>query len=1289
MTDLFLPYISPSSLNDTLRTIDAATLRVYLLCHSDVAVSGATTITLPEGTQMGAFKTLQLIAKRVQSPYVALFTRHTTLHIGYRCIDRLLRVAEETHAAMLYSDHTLRDGDHTEPAPKIDYQVGSLRDDFDFGGLWLVRSDLLKAFVREYKSRRLQYGALYALRLFLSRHGEILHLRENLYEEAKTDFRKSGEQQFDYVNPAQREVQLEMERICTDHLKRIGAYVAGDEIDDIPPLQTAFSVEASVIIPVRNRVRTIADAVQSALSQQTHFAYNVIVVDNHSTDGTSEALEALRQQDSRLHVIRPERTDLGIGGCWDLAIRSAACGRFAVQLDSDDLYSGPDTLERIVQKFDEAEGTAMVIGAYRMVDFQLQTLPPGLIAHNEWTDQNGRNNALRINGLGAPRAFRTELLRAIGVPNTSYGEDYALGLALSRRYRIGRIYDELYLCRRWEGNSDAALSIARVNANNAYKDLLRTIELQARCQMVARWQTPAAQETTEAFFKEQMKRWPEVAKRFEALASQVETRTLEWNGMPLAAQYNPQRIASTTAKVKKAEVKKRPCFLCDKNRPAQQIDYPVEGLFHLLVNPFPILPRHLTIALRRHRPQQLAPMLQGMLRMAAKMPSYVVFYNGPRCGASAPDHGHLQAGARGVIPIERDWKYYATHLTPLYPLADSQRAELEDQGVHHSHAAISLLTGYACPAFVVESDADAPSSYLLEKLIHLLAQKQKLAEPDVNVLCWREAGGVAEPDRLITIVFPRRKHRPDIYFRDPSAGGLLISPGAVDMGGLIITPREEDFRQLTAKQAVAILREVTMSDNDCAAIARKLKPRSSKAKANADTLVRSAASGAPEVSVGILSASRIRFSLQGGFTAKGQTVDGSQEASYEDGAILWNGQHYSRLTFHPTDEHTSRFTLQEVAIGIGFHWERQVERTYPGTLRIIVEEEKLVVINDLPVEQYLVSVVSSEMRGTSDPELLKAHAVVSRSWLLRQMAQKNKHAGGFFQFTRKDDEYIRWYDREDHTLFDVCADDHCQRYQGLEGFTPEAIAAVQETYGQVLADGDGAVCDARFSKCCGGVTEAFSTCWDDQDIPYLQSVSDNATNAPVDLREEVKARAWILGEGGDTQHATETTDFCHTDNSELLSRVLQGYDRETTPHFYRWEVVIGQEELQALLLKKRGEDYGEIRALEPVERGTGGRLKRLRIVGTKHTLTIGKELEIRRSLSETHLLSAAFVVTPEYDTEHVDNNTIPARFRLRGAGWGHGVGLCQIGAANMAAQGHSYQEILLHYYKGAQLAQHY
>lgn len=422
---------------------------------------------------------LREIASGVKTKYTLLYQKAASCDMSEDALARMVRVADDTGALMVYADHYVVKDGIREAHPLIDLQEGALRDDFDFGTVTLVRTDVLREFT-ERQSRKYEYAALYAFRLYMQRKGLIFHLNEYLYTSEMLDMRKSGEKQFDYVNPRNREVQIEMEQAVTEHLTIIGALVDNKKYKEPQFTLGDFPVEASVIIPVYNREKTIADAVRSALSQEASFEYNVIVVDNHSTDNTGKILREIA--DPRLVVIVPERTDLGIGGCWNEAVYSKSCGRFAVQLDSDDLYSGTDTLQRIVDCFHE-QRTGMVIGSYRMCDFDLQTLPPGIIDHREWTDDNGANNALRINGLGAPRAFFTPLLREVGFPNTSYGEDYALGLWFSRTYRIGRIYDELYLCRRWGGNSDADLSIDKLNKNNSYKDKLRTIELLARKKM--------------------------------------------------------------------------------------------------------------------------------------------------------------------------------------------------------------------------------------------------------------------------------------------------------------------------------------------------------------------------------------------------------------------------------------------------------------------------------------------------------------------------------------------------------------------------------------------------------------------------------------------------------------------------------------------------------------------------------------------------------------------------------------------------------------------------------------
>lgn len=430
-----------------------------------------------DGYDFGTTDAWKEIAERATADYVAIFASPYSLAPGYNCLPRMARIAADSGAAMVYSDYrvTTLSGE-TKQVPTIDCFKGSLRDDFDFGPLVMIDIRRLRQACGSIDADY-RYAGMYAVRLALSRLAGIVHIPETLYTAVETDTRTSGEKQFDYVDPRNRARQLEMEDACTVHLKKIGAYLEphfkeADYTGDFP-------VEASVIIPVRNRVSTIADAVESALSQTADFKYNVIVIDNHSTDGTTGVLRGLADKYDNLKVIIPAFSDLGIGGCWNEGVNSAHCGRFAVQLDSDDLYKNTDTLQRIVDTF-RKENCGMVIGSYELTDFNLNPLPPGLIDHREWTDDNGRNNALRINGLGAPRAFVTNLLREIRVPNTSYGEDYALGLAISRDYRIGRIYDSLYLCRRWEGNSDSNLDIARVNANNLYKDRLRTWEVEAR-----------------------------------------------------------------------------------------------------------------------------------------------------------------------------------------------------------------------------------------------------------------------------------------------------------------------------------------------------------------------------------------------------------------------------------------------------------------------------------------------------------------------------------------------------------------------------------------------------------------------------------------------------------------------------------------------------------------------------------------------------------------------------------------------------------------------------------------
>lgn len=424
-------------------------------------------------------ETIKRMATQAEGDFTLVYTKFTTLQLGYLALERMLQIAEDTQAGLLYADHYQMKGTELTKAPVIDYQTGSLRDDFDFGSLWLFKTTAFKESA-DRMNTSYQYAGMYDLRLKLSQKYPIVRANEYLYTEVEEDNRKSGEKQFDYVDPRNRERQIEMEQACTEHLKEIGGYLE-PKFEAINFEEGDFAFEASVIIPVRDRAKTISTAIESVLKQKTTFKFNLIIIDNHSTDGTTEVINSFKDDERVVHLV-PERNDLGIGGCWNYGVNAKQCGKFAVQLDSDDLYKDEHTLQTIVEAFYEQQ-CAMVIGSYMMTDFDLNTLPPGVIDHREWTPENGRNNALRINGLGAPRAFYTPVLRQLGLPNTSYGEDYAMGLNISRRFQIGRIYDVLYLCRRWGGNSDAALSIEKVNANNLYKDRIRTWELQARIAM--------------------------------------------------------------------------------------------------------------------------------------------------------------------------------------------------------------------------------------------------------------------------------------------------------------------------------------------------------------------------------------------------------------------------------------------------------------------------------------------------------------------------------------------------------------------------------------------------------------------------------------------------------------------------------------------------------------------------------------------------------------------------------------------------------------------------------------
>ena len=1254
--DLFLPceYIDDAqnalSVLHEYKTVQ----HIHFLVSADFAAHHQ----VPEGCtfvitdRLESSNTIVSIAENTDADYVMICTRHTTIGWGNNTLERFLRVADDTDAVMVYADHYKMVEGKMEKHPVIDYQSGSLRDDFDFGSLWCIKAQALVDYIAQPDREEYQFAALYDLRLYLSRVGEIFHLNEFLYSEAELDTRKSGEKQFDYVNPRNREVQIEMEKACTQHLGKVGALLDTTFYRQPDFGEQDFEYEASVIIPVFNREKTVADAVKSALGQKANFKFNVIVVNNHSTDRTGEILDELKA-DNLIQIV-PERTDLGIGGCWNEAINSSFCGKFAVQLDSDDLYSSPKTLQKIVDAFYKQKA-AMIIGSYRMCDFDLNTLPPGLIDHKEWTDENGCNNALRINGLGAPRAFFTPLVRQIQFPNTSYGEDYALGLAFSRRYRIGRIYDELYLCRRWGGNSDAALSVEKVNANNLYKDRLRTMELKARQHLLQGKADIMEDSSISRFFNRQLEVWTDARHRFRDL-KHVETRQFSDQ---LKLQWNPARIVSTGAKIDKKTLGERPCFLCDKNRPKEQMSKQIDEKFHLLVNPFPILPVHFTIPARKHQPQLIYKNYGEMHRFISLHSDLMVFYNGPKCGASAPDHLHFQAGTNGILPLQTNWQRLSRNLTDIISLNDEEK--------------ISVVRDFIVPAFVIISKSAESDEALFRRLYKAMPQRGDETEPMMNIISWRKG------EEFISVVIPREKHRPEAYFAEGDAQ-FVVSPGALDMSGLIITPREEDFRKLTEEKALSLLQECGVSEEKMNAIIAKLKASKDAEDAAEASSTLYNKGKQPDVTVGIVSAQKIHFSLNKPYLAKGEKVLGEQVVEFSEGGVLWNGNQYSQLTFHPQSADAS-FSLSDVTIGVNFHWERKETQTFLGTLRFVVESDKIVAINELPVEKYLESVISSEMSATSSLELLKAHAVISRSWLLAQMKKRREVAesgNNFFSFTKKEDTLIRWYDREDHTLFDVCADDHCQRYQGITKETsPHVAEAIRQTKGQILMDGE-EICDARFSKCCGGITEEFQYCWEDTPKTYLTAVRDIALGVEhtlPNLTNEEEAEKWIR---------FNPPAFCNTQDKKILSEVLNDYDQETV-NFYRWKETLSQEKLQQLIADKLKMDLGAILDMKAVERGKSGRISKLQIIGTEKTFTIGKELEIRRTLSDSHLLSSAFVVD-KYDK---DEQGVPQRFELIGAGWGHGVGLCQIGAAVMGEQGYHYDAILLHYYQGAEIKKLY
>ncbi len=745
--------------------------------------------------------------QKMASGYVLVADSATDIFCDRASLERLLTLARETRAGMIYSDFHDLDGKQVNAHPLNDYQEGSIRDDFNFGRFFIFSAAAVSAALAKYGAPSNDSDTvLYDLRLKISTDHPLIHVPEFLYTaaagklpSARTADKKT-EAQFDYVSRMNFARQKKFEKIAANHLKQIGAYLS--------PPETAASREpeeslwkASIIIPVLNRKKTIADALKSALSQKTDFAFNVIVVDNHSTDGTTELLKKYTARYPHLHHLIPQRRDLGIGGCWNEAIYSPSCGRYAVQLDSDDLYSSPGTLQKIVDMLRKGPH-AMVVGAYTLVDEKLKPIPPGLIDHREWTRANGHNNLLRVNGMGAPRAFDTTVLRRFGFPNVSYGEDYAVALRMTREYKIGRIYESLYLCRRWKNNTDSSLSVEKQNRNDYYKDKLRTIEIKARQQLQSR-PFPAGSKQffadfpddgivslpalCQTFFESQKQSWPALASASRDL-DRVQTRVLNCGYYDVTLQYNPARAVSGGAAVDPESIRKRPCFLCLKNRPVDQHAILYRNEYLILCNPAPIFDRHFTVATREHRPQDILSSLDSFLRIARDAsPDYTALYNGPACGASAPDHLHLQMIPSAALPFLNGLR----HLPPLGK---------------ESSVRLSAGRDFDRTFAVLESEDLQP---LKEKFLLLLKTARRILaikdEPPVNVFCDYHQG------HLRLIVFFRGKHRPGAYYAE-GENRIFVSPGAIDMAGTIITPRLADFERLDAGAIRRIYREVSLDE---------------------------------------------------------------------------------------------------------------------------------------------------------------------------------------------------------------------------------------------------------------------------------------------------------------------------------------------------------------------------------------------------------------------------------------------------------------------------------------------
>jgi len=758
----------------------------------------------------------------------------------------------------------------------------------------------------------------------------------------------------------------------------------------------------------------------------------------------------------------------------------------------------------------------------------------------------------------------------------------------------------------------------------------------------------------EALFKDQLANWELVADNYANL-KKTKVKELDLGSFKVNVQCNYARIFSSGAKVDSETIKHRKCYLCEENRPSVQKDIkfhaPSGDIYNVLVNPYPIFRRHLTIVNDMHKSQTIHWYYKDMLAMAEELDDYDIFYNGPRCGASAPDHQHFQAVIKGNLPLLNNIDNFKKKV--FYSDVDTICA--------------TLVNGPRA-AFYIESSTMDGMNKVFDTLFSSMNIREDDIEPMINVLT-SKSDGIWK-----TIIFARKGHRPHCYYAK-GRDRLMISPASVEMAGVIITPLEEDFHKVTSDDILGIMNEVLIDFTEVQSIIKKFKTKLSRIQKS--------------VSVGIVEDNEVSVNFLTEYKLGDISIRGRQNFKYHNNMIEWNGSDYAALNFFPEDYDKGIYEIEKVKIGKGFHWERLENEKFQGSLVIIVSYNKLNAINIIGIEDYLTSVIASEMAPNAPIEFLKAHSIISRSWLMATIEKRNsiEDAENLNNSAKvdNDDKLITWQGHEDHQEFDVCADDHCQRYHGIDKkFISKAREIIEDTWGEVM-ECDGNICNAVYSKCCGGRSELYSSCWEDIDKDYLQSVrccsdEDAAEDKKLfghelDLTNESDAEKWIL---------SFPPAFCGYENKEQASDFMVNFDKETT-NYYRWNVSYTQDEIRKLISKNLNDNFGEILDLIPIRRGPSGRIIELKIVGTQKSLIIGKELEIRKVLSESCLYSSAFVVKKE----QINSGEVPQKFILFGAGWGHGVGLCQIGASLMGLKGYNYKEILNKYYKNIQLVRKY